>query len=52
MTMDASWYMPNMVIGRDLQITTVKEEIHDYSSQYSAHPNDLIINLMDLPDNR
>jgi hypothetical protein len=45
-----------MVIERDLQIPTVKEEIHHYSSQYSvhlsAHPNDLIINLMELPDNR
>jgi hypothetical protein len=39
-----------------LQIPTVKEEIQRYSSQYSAsltaHPNDLIANLMDLPDNR
>jgi hypothetical protein len=40
----------------DLQIPTVKEEIRRYSSQYSArlsaHPNDLIINLNELPDNR
>jgi hypothetical protein len=44
------------VIQRDLQIPTVKEEICNYSSQYSAHlsahPNDLIVNLIELPDNR
>jgi hypothetical protein len=33
---DAPWYVPNMVIRRDLQIPTVKEEIFRYSSQYSA----------------
>jgi hypothetical protein len=56
MIMDAPWYVPNTVIGSDLQIPTVKEEIRRYSSQYSArlsaHPNDLIINLIELPDNR
>jgi hypothetical protein len=53
---DAPWYMPNTVIRRDLQIPTVKEEICRYRSQYSArlsaHPNDLIVNLMELPENR
>jgi hypothetical protein len=56
MTVDASWYVPNTVIRRDLQIPTVKEEIHRYSSQYRArlraHPNDLIVNLIELPDDR
>jgi hypothetical protein len=52
MMVDAPFYMPNMVIRRNLQIPTVKEEIQHYSSQYSAHPNDLIANLMELPDNR
>jgi hypothetical protein len=56
MTVDAPWYVPNTVIRRDLQTLTVKEEIRRYSSQYSArlsvHPNDLIVNLIDLPDNR
>jgi hypothetical protein len=37
-------------------IPTIKEENRRYSSQYSArlraHPNDLIVNLMELPDNR
>jgi hypothetical protein len=50
------WYLPNMVIRRDLQIQTVNEEIQHYSSQYSArlsaHPNDLIANLMELTENR
>jgi hypothetical protein len=40
----------------DLQIPTVKEEIRRYSSQYSArlslHPNDLIVNLIELPDSK
>jgi hypothetical protein len=50
----APWYVPNTVIRRDLQITKVKEEIRRYSSQYSArlsaHPNGLVVNLMELPD--
>jgi hypothetical protein len=55
MIVDAPWYMPNTVIRRDLETPTVKEEIRRYSSQYSArlsaHPNDLIVNLIELPDN-
>jgi hypothetical protein len=53
---DAPWYMRNTVIERNLQIPTVKEEIRRYSSQYSArlsaHPNNLIVNLIELPNNR
>jgi hypothetical protein len=53
---DAPWCVPNMVIRRDLQIPTVIGEIRRYSFQYSArlsaHPNYLIVNLMELPDNR
>jgi hypothetical protein len=56
MIVDAPWYVPNTVIRMDLQIPTVKEEIRRYSSQYSArlsiHPNDQIVNLMELPGNR
>jgi hypothetical protein len=41
-----------MVIRRDPQTPTVKEEIRSYSSQYSARlstqPNDLIVNLTEL----
>jgi hypothetical protein len=55
MIVDAPWYVLNTVTRRDLQIPTAKEEIRRYSSQYStclsAHPNDLILNLMELPDN-
>jgi hypothetical protein len=54
--MDAPWYVPSTVIRRDLQTPTVKEEIRRYSSQYSArlraHPNGLVVNLMQQPDNR
>jgi hypothetical protein len=43
-------------IRRDLQVPTVKEEIRCYSSQHSArlnaHPNDLTVNLIELPDNK
>jgi hypothetical protein len=56
MIVDAPWYVPKTVIRRDLQIPTVKEEIRRYSSQYSArlsaHPNDVVVNLTELPDNR
>jgi carbonic anhydrase len=56
MIVDAPCYVPNTVIRRDLQIPTVKEEIRRYSSQYSArlsaHTNGLIVNLIELPDNR
>jgi hypothetical protein len=56
MTVDAPWYVPNTVIRRDLQTPTVAVEIRRYSSQYSArlsaHSNGLIVNLMELPDNR
>jgi hypothetical protein len=47
---------PTTHVRRNLQMQTIKEEIRRYSSQYSAHlsahPNDLIVNLIELPDNR
>jgi hypothetical protein len=56
MIVDTPWYIPNMVIRRDLLTPTVKEKIRRYSSQYSArlseHPNALVVNLIELPDNR
>jgi hypothetical protein len=56
MIVDAPWYLPITVIRKNLQTPTVTEEIRRYSSQYSArlsaHPNGLIVNLMELPDNR
>jgi hypothetical protein len=56
MIVDAPWYVPNTVIRRDLQIPTVREEIRHYSPKYSArlsaHSTELIVNLIELPDNR
>jgi hypothetical protein len=56
MIVDAPWYVLNTVIRRDLQKPTLKEEIRRYSSQYSArlstHTNGLVVNLIELPDNR
>jgi hypothetical protein len=56
MIVDTPWYVPNTAIRKDLQIPTIKEEIRRYSSRYSArlsaHPNDLIVNLIELSDNR
>jgi hypothetical protein len=56
MMVDAPLYVPNTVIRRNLQIPTVKEEIRRYSSQYrarlSVHSNYLIVNLVEIPDNR
>jgi hypothetical protein len=56
MIVDAPWYMPNIVIRRDLQTPTVKEEIRRYSPQYSArlraHPNGLVENFTEQQDNR
>jgi hypothetical protein len=53
---DAPWYMPNNHIRRDLQTTSVKEEICRSSNQYytrlTTHPNDQILTLMEIPGNR
>jgi hypothetical protein len=52
MTVDTPRYVPNTVIQRDLQTPTVTEEIRRYSSQYSAHPNGLVVNLMEQAHNK
>jgi hypothetical protein len=56
MIVDAPWYVPYNHIRRDLQMPSVNEEICSYSNQYctrlSAHPNDLTVNLIELPDNK
>jgi hypothetical protein len=56
MIVDTPWYVRNTASRRDLHTPAVKEEICRYSSQYSArlsaHPNGLVVNLMELPDNR
>jgi hypothetical protein len=53
---DAPWYVPNSHIRQDFQMLSVKEEICRYSNQYSTrlttHPNDQILTLMEIPDNR
>jgi hypothetical protein len=56
MISDAPWYVPNMVLRQDLQITSVKEEIRIFSTQYRArlytHPNNLTVHLTVPPDHR
>jgi hypothetical protein len=52
----APWYVPNILIRHDLHMRTVKEEIRHFSSHYSlrlsAHPNDLILPLVEPPEHR
>jgi hypothetical protein len=54
MIVDAPWCVPNMVIRRELQTPTVKEETHRYGSQYrdrlSVHPNDPTENTPKRPN--
>jgi hypothetical protein len=56
MIIDAPWYVPNILIRRDLQIPSVKEEISHCSSHYSgsltAHLNDILLTLLEQPDRR
>jgi hypothetical protein len=47
--LDAPWYVSITVIRRDLQICRYSCR---YSARLSTHPNDLLVNLMELPDNR
>jgi hypothetical protein len=53
---DAPWYVPNIIIRRDLHMPTVKEEIRHYSSHYSlrltAHPNSILLTLLEQPEHR
>jgi hypothetical protein len=56
MITDAPWYVPNMVLRQDIQMTSVKEEIHRFSTQYRdrlyTHPNKLTVHLTLPPDHR
>jgi hypothetical protein len=56
MIVDATWYVPNTLIQRDLQIPSVKEEISHYRSHYSArltaHPNDILLTLLEPPEHK
>jgi hypothetical protein len=50
----APWYVPATLSWRDLQISSIKEEISHYSSHYSdrltAHPNDILLTLLEPPE--
>jgi hypothetical protein len=56
MIVDAPWYVPNTLIRRDLHVSTVQVEIRHYNSPYGAslntHPNNIVVNLLGLPDSR
>jgi hypothetical protein len=56
MITNTPWYVPNMVLRQDLQITSVKEEIHRFSTQYRdrlyTHPNNLTVDLTVSADHR
>jgi hypothetical protein len=56
MITDAPWYVPNMVLRQDLQITSVKEENRRFRTQYSdrlyTHSNNLTVHLTAPPDHR
>jgi hypothetical protein len=56
MITDAPWYVSNMVLRQDLQITSVKVEIHRFSTHYRDHlytqPNNLTVHLTVPPDHR
>jgi hypothetical protein len=53
---DAPWYVPSTTIRRDLHMPTVKEEIRHYIPHYSlrlsAHPNDILLTLLEPPEHR
>jgi hypothetical protein len=56
MITDAPWYMSNMVLRQDFQITSVIEEIHRLSTQYRdhlyTHSNNLTVHLTVPPDHK
>jgi hypothetical protein len=56
MITDAPWYVPNTVLRQDLQITSVKDEIHRFGTQYRdrlyTHPNNLTVHFTVPPDHR
>jgi hypothetical protein len=53
MILDAPWYVPNTVIRRTVQPPTVKKKsaATALSARLSAHPNGLVVNLMEQSDN-
>jgi hypothetical protein len=51
MIVDAPWYVQHMIIQRDLQ-SLIRRYTYQYSACLNAHPNDLLVNLVEQPDNR
>ena len=51
---NAPWYVTNETIHRDLNISTVKDEIHKSRSRYNTrvnnHHNPLVAQLLDTTD--
>jgi hypothetical protein len=56
MIVDAPWYVPNILIRRDLYIPSVKEVISSYSTHYSTrlttHPTDILLPLLQPPERK
>jgi hypothetical protein len=56
MITDAPWYVLNMIFRQDLQIASIKQEIHRFSTHYRdrlyTHPNNLTVHLTVPPDHR
>jgi hypothetical protein len=50
MLVDTPWYVLNTVIRRDLQ-SPIRRNSSQYSACLSVHPNDLLVNLKEQPDN-
>src|SRR5204863_9607997 len=50
LTTCAPWYVPNEVIQRDFHMTTVKDEIANFSEKYKkrlfVHPNNFAVGLL------
>jgi hypothetical protein len=55
-TFTMAWYVPNVILRQDVQISSVKEEIRRFSIQYSSrlqtHPNILAVHLTEPPEHR
>jgi hypothetical protein len=53
---NAPWYVPNNHIRRDLQMSSVKEEIcrssNQYCTRHTTHRNYQILALIEIPGNR
>jgi hypothetical protein len=56
MIVDEPRYVPNTLIRRDLPIPSVKEEIRQRSSHYSArltaHQNDILLTFLEPPERK